>query len=39
MKALNTLLLLTYGICEEIILVRGNGELLLKFSSLLGTVP
>lgn len=38
MKALNTVLLLTYGICQEIILIRGNGELLLKFSGLLNTV-
>lgn len=35
---LNTFLLLTYVICQEIILLRGNGELPLKFSSLLSTV-
>lgn len=38
MKELNTLLLLSYGIREEVILVGGSGELLLKFSSLLGMV-
>lgn len=38
MKELNTFLLLTYGIYQERILIRGNGELLLKFSSLLSTV-
>lgn len=38
MKELNTLLLLSYGIREEVILVGGIGELLLKFSSLLGMV-
>lgn len=37
-KELNTFLLLTYGIFPEIILIRGNGELLLKFSSLLSIV-
>lgn len=38
MKELNTLLIHTSGICEEMILVWGNAELLLKFSSLLGMV-
>lgn len=38
MKELNALLLLTYGIREEVTVVRGNGELLLKSSSLRGTV-
>lgn len=31
-------LLLTYRISQERILIRGNGGLLLKFSSLLSTV-
>lgn len=38
MKELSMILLLTYGICQEIILIRGNGELLLKFSTLLSSV-
>lgn len=35
---LNKFLLLTYGTYQVIILMRGNGELPLKFSSLLSTV-